>query len=125
FVAKVENPTTPKISRKSIPIHRCRCEAPRRRYESPWSFWRETIWSLTSRGARRISGSENFDSHHPKNTFATKSARIRLQPMPCLMSAWGGQQRKVAVLLDHLVGAGEQRGRDVEVQRLGRPEVDD
>src|SRR5450631_1351573 len=37
FVAKVENPTTPKVSPKSISTHLCRCEAAWRRYEGPWS----------------------------------------------------------------------------------------
>src|SRR5450631_1156794 len=80
FVAKVENPTKPKISRKSIPRHRCRCEAPWRRYEGPWSFWRETIWSLTSRGARRISGSENFGSA-PQKYFCNKICQNQKPPL--------------------------------------------
>src|SRR5882757_7398642 len=84
FVAKVENPKTPNISRKSIPRHRCRCEASWRRYEGPWSFWRETIWSLTSRGARRISGSENFGSPPQKyfcNKICTKRTCHLMQSM--------------------------------------------
>src|SRR5450631_3362672 len=93
FVAKVENPTKPKISRKSIPRHRCRCEAPWRRYEGPWSFWRETIWSLTSRGARRISGSENFGSA-PQKYFCNKI---------CQLQTHAPQQ--ATSLFDYLVGA--------------------
>jgi hypothetical protein len=47
IVAKVENRTTLKISRRSI--------------------FRETIWSLTSPRVKRISGSKNFHSSPQKD----------------------------------------------------------
>jgi len=38
-VAKVENRTASKITRKMISRHLCRCKAPKGRYEAPWSFF--------------------------------------------------------------------------------------
>jgi len=55
-VAKVENRTTPKISRKSIFRHRYCCKAFYGRYEDRWSFLCETTWSLTSPRTKRIGG---------------------------------------------------------------------
>src|SRR6266849_6186344 len=52
-VAKVENRTTPKISRKSI-LRRRHCFYGR--YEDRWPFLYELMWSLTSPRAKRISG---------------------------------------------------------------------
>ena len=43
-VAKVENQTSPKISRKSIFRGLSRCNALWRRYEGPWSILGETMW---------------------------------------------------------------------------------
>src|SRR5882724_727681 len=45
-VAKVENRTTPKISRKSILSRRYDCNALHRRYEDRWSLLYEMMWSL-------------------------------------------------------------------------------
>src|SRR3981081_2713798 len=67
IVAKVENRTPPKISRKSIFRRRYCCNALRGRYEDRWSFLYEMMWSLTSRGAGRIGGSENFRSSPQKD----------------------------------------------------------
>jgi hypothetical protein len=53
----------------------------------------------------------NFD-HECKKTFATKSA------------ATGLMQRSKKTLFDHLVGDGEQRGRDGEAERLSDLKVD-
>src|SRR5712692_9673006 len=55
-VAKVENRTRPKISRMLIIRPFCRCGALQRCYQGPWSILGETIWSLTSTRAKRISG---------------------------------------------------------------------
>ena len=60
FVAKVENRTTPKISRKLIFEPLCCCVAFQRHYGGPRSILDETIWSLTSPLVKRISGSKNF-----------------------------------------------------------------
>jgi hypothetical protein len=68
-VAKVENRTTLKISRKSIfGILYC-CKAPQRRYEGPWSFLSETMWPLTSTRAKRIGGPEKFRPSGEKDFF--------------------------------------------------------
>jgi hypothetical protein len=56
IVAKVENRTTLKISRKSIFRLLCRCNAPQRHYQGPWSILGESMWSLMSPHAKRISG---------------------------------------------------------------------
>jgi len=56
IVAKVENRTTPKISRGSI-FRRCCCRKVLwGQYEGRCSFLYETMWSLTSPRAKRISG---------------------------------------------------------------------
>jgi hypothetical protein len=49
------------------------CKAPLRRYEGPWSFLRETMRSLTSQRAKRISGPKNL-VRQAKKTFSTLSA---------------------------------------------------
>src|SRR5258707_752583 len=56
IVAKVENRTTRRISLKSILRRACCRKARRRQYEGRWSFWYETMWSLMSPHAKRISG---------------------------------------------------------------------
>src|ERR1700704_5908129 len=48
IVAKVENRTTLKISRKLICGPFCCCTAFQRYQGGPWSILGETIWSLTS-----------------------------------------------------------------------------
>jgi len=70
-VAKVENRTTLKISRKVIFRLLCCCLAIQRRYEGPWSILDESIWSLTSPRVKRISGSKNFRSSPQKDFFNT------------------------------------------------------
>src|SRR5260370_17742042 len=62
IVAKVENRTTWRISLKSILRRACCRKALRRQYEGRWSFWYETIWSLTSPRVKRISASKIFPS---------------------------------------------------------------
>jgi len=56
IVEKVENRTSPKISRKLILIHLCCCAALQRRYEGRWSFLSVIVWSLMSPAAKCISG---------------------------------------------------------------------
>jgi hypothetical protein len=58
IVAKVENRTTLKISRKSIFEPLCCCVAFQCHYGGPWSILDETIWSLTSPRVKRVSGSK-------------------------------------------------------------------
>ena len=76
FVAKVENRSALKISRKPIFGLLCCCIAFQRGYEGPCSILDETIWSLTPPRGKRISGSENFRSP-PKKTFAAISVAKR------------------------------------------------
>src|SRR5271163_4288573 len=66
-VAKVENRSAPKISRKLIFGCLRDCVSFRRRWEDPWSILDETIWSPTSPHARCISGSKNFRSSPQKD----------------------------------------------------------
>jgi hypothetical protein len=68
-VAKVENRTTPKISRKPMFGRFYCCNARWGRYEGPWSFLCKTMWSLTSPLAERISGPEKFRSSARKDFF--------------------------------------------------------
>src|SRR5258707_14581330 len=70
-VAKVENRSAPKISRKLIFGRLCRCVAFQRPYGGPWSILDETIWSLTSPRVKRISGSRNF-CYSPQKDFCNK-----------------------------------------------------
>ena len=67
-VAKVGNRTAPKFPRKSIFGHSCGCKVLQCRYEGPWSFLYETMWSLISPRAKRISGPRKFRSS-PKKDF--------------------------------------------------------
>jgi len=69
-----------------------RCNASERRYEGPWSFLREMMWSLASPRANRISGLYNFSfftrkrllQHYPliavipEDQFLTPSRHARL-----------------------------------------------
>jgi hypothetical protein len=66
-VAKVENRTASKISRKMISRLLYRCKAQRGRYEGPWSFFWQAMWSLTSLSAKRISGPRKFRSSPAKD----------------------------------------------------------
>jgi hypothetical protein len=75
-VAKVENRTTLKISRKLIFRLLCCCLAIQRRYEGPWSISDGSIWSLTSPRVKRISGSKNFRST-PQKDFCNKICHTR------------------------------------------------
>ena len=68
-VAKVENRATPKISRKLIFRRSAAASLCSADYEGPWSFLCETMWSLTSPRAKRISGSKKFSFVTPKGLF--------------------------------------------------------
>jgi hypothetical protein len=75
IVAKVENRTTPKISRKQISRQLHRCNALHRRCEGPWSFSWETMRTLTSPYTKRISSPRKFRSSPQKdfcNNIGTK-----------------------------------------------------
>jgi hypothetical protein len=67
FVAKVENRTTLKISRKLIFELLCCWVAFQRHYGGPRSVLDKTIWSLTSPRVKCISGSRNFRSLSQKD----------------------------------------------------------
>ena len=58
--AKVEDRATRKISRRSIFGLLCYCVAFQRRYEAPWLFLYETMWSPISPRAKGISILKNF-----------------------------------------------------------------
>jgi hypothetical protein len=76
FVAKVENQTTIKIAQKQIlrPVRSCvGCQ---RHYGDPRSILDQSIWSLTSPRAKRISGSKNFCST-PQKDFCNKIDQMR------------------------------------------------
>jgi len=60
IVAKVENRATRKISRKLMFGLLRRCVAFQGHHGVPWSILDETMWSLTSPLAKRISGSKKF-----------------------------------------------------------------
>src|SRR5450631_1042693 len=87
IVAKVENRTTLKISRKSIFGLLCCCVAFQCHYGGPWSILDETIWSLTSPRVKRVSGSRNFPWTPQKDfcnnigTFRT-CRDVRLESVP-------------------------------------------
>jgi hypothetical protein len=74
-VAKVENRARLKISRKSIFSRPYCCKALQRRYEGPRSFLSETMWSLTSTRAKRISGPKKFRPSGEKDFFNTIGAK--------------------------------------------------
>jgi hypothetical protein len=71
IVEKVENRTTPKIPHKLIFWRAYRYKASWRRYEGPWSILCETMRSLTSPRAKRISGSKKFRASPKKDFFNT------------------------------------------------------
>src|SRR6476646_2441933 len=81
IVAKVENRTTLRISRRLIFGLLCCCVAFQRHYGGPWSILHETIWSLTSPRARRISGSKNFRSP-PRKDFCNNICQKQTLPNP-------------------------------------------
>src|SRR5467141_990518 len=93
FVAKVENRTTLKISRKLIFRRLCCCLAIKHRYEGPWSILDESIWSLTSPRVKRISGSKKFRSSPQKDFFNTICQRATSTRSRSVRS--GGRDRKL------------------------------
>src|SRR5665811_538239 len=89
-VAKVENRTPPKISRKSIFRRYCCCKALYGRYEDRWSFLCEMMWSLTSPRTKRISGLKKFRSSPEKDFFNTMGTK-RTWHLGWAMFAYGRQ----------------------------------
>jgi hypothetical protein len=53
-----------------------RCNASQRRYEGPWLFLREMMWSLTFPRTNRISGLYNFRSS-PEKDFCNTICQYR------------------------------------------------
>ena len=82
----------PKISRRSNFRRLYRCKAPQRRYEGPWPFLCETMWSLTSPPAKRISGPKKFRSSAKKGFCNTIGAKRTFAESPCRLSAKGGSE---------------------------------
>jgi|SRR6185436_3365445 hypothetical protein len=87
IVAKVENRATRKISRKSIFRLPRPCVAFRGHHGGPWSILDETMWSLTSPRAKRISGCKKFRSSpqkdfcnniDPEQTCGATSVQMRI-----------------------------------------------
>jgi len=76
-VAKVENRSALKISRKLIFGCIRDCVSFQRHWEDPWSILDETLWSPTSPHARCISGSKNFRSS-PQKDFCNNISHKRM-----------------------------------------------
>ena len=74
IVAKVENRATRKISRKLIFGLLRRCVAFQGHHGGPWSILDETMWSLTSPLAKRISGSKKFRLSPQKDFFSNNGS---------------------------------------------------
>ena len=72
-VAKVENRTT-RNSREDRFLDILPPQGAEWRYEGPWSFLCETMWSLISSHAKRISGPSNFGHHTEKRRQSVKAA---------------------------------------------------
>jgi len=70
IVAKVENPSAPKIWRKLILGYLRGCVTFQRHWEGPWLILDETIWSPTQNASAAL----RIFVRHPKKTFATISA---------------------------------------------------
>src|SRR3979411_3270481 len=92
IVAKVENRTTQKISRKLIFGLLCGCDALYLRYGYPLSILDETIWSLTSPCVKRISGSKNFRSS-PQKDFCNNIGTFETCRLLHAMSAFDVAKR--------------------------------
>jgi hypothetical protein len=75
-VAKVENRSVPKISRKRSFWTFCCCVAFQLRWGGSRSILDETIWSLTSPCVKRISGFKTFRSS-PQKDFCNSIPRTR------------------------------------------------
>jgi hypothetical protein len=79
-VAKVENRTTLKISRKLILSCLYGCNPLSADTKVGGSFLCETMWSLTSPRAKRISGPKKFRSSPKKDFFNTIRAKADIPP---------------------------------------------
>src|SRR6476661_3089353 len=91
IVAKVENRTTLKISRKLIFGLLCCCVAFQRGYEGPWSISDGSIWSLTSPRVKRNSGSKKFRSSPQKDFCNTIGQKLTSTVCPLLADRSAGR----------------------------------
>ena len=83
YCCKSRKSRDPEISRMSIFSEIYCCNASWCRYEGPWSFLREMMWSLTSSRANRVSGLYNFCTS-PEKYFCNNIGHISdMAGCPC------------------------------------------
>jgi ABC transporter substrate binding protein len=117
-VAKVENRTTLKISRKLIFRLLCCCLAIQRRYEGPWLILEESIWPLTSPRAKRISGSRIYRSS-PQKDFCNNIGGIAARRVTALANANDPFSKP---FLEQVQLAGEASGTTINSVRISSNE---
>jgi hypothetical protein len=67
------------------------CNAAQRQYEAPWSFLRETMWSLILPRAKGISGPEKFWSSPQEDFFNTIGTFRTSRFVECPLRAISGR----------------------------------
>jgi hypothetical protein len=122
-VAKVENRTTLKISRKPIFRRLHCCKALQRRYEGPWSFLSETMRSLTSTHAKPISGPRKFRPSSEKDFFNTIGAKRTFARSAMSAKRFGLQTRGTFASPFQLGHPGREGGCHSEPWKLFRSDL--